>query len=130
MKNSNDAQTKIAQLGDDMKMQFEQIGNELKEQMLKDFNNVLDNDLSTLRSALGKIVEAQSKNALKQSQQNLQKTVDELGGSIFGQILASALPAASSAASDGLRSNDFRVAAAQGLMEMGSAIARAQSRNG
>jgi hypothetical protein len=132
MKSSNDHEAQIAQLGDDIKKQFEQIGHDVKEQMLKDFNQVLTNDLSSLRSTLGKIVETQNRNIMKQSQENLQKTImNEFGGSIFGQILGNAiLPAALGGATDSLRSNDFRSAAGQSLLEMGSAITRAQFRNG
>jgi hypothetical protein len=126
MKN-NDAQNKVDQLGDDIKKQFEQIGNDIKQQMLKDFNSKLNSDLSNLRSVLGKIVEAQSKNALKQSEQNLQKTIiNEFGGSLFSQFLSGS----SDSTGGDLRSNDFRAAAGQSLLAMGSAIARAQMRNG
>ncbi|MCE3233041.1 MAG: hypothetical protein K0R98_1298, partial [Rickettsiaceae bacterium] len=97
--------------------------------ILKDFNKALDKDIDSLRSTLNKIVEAQNKKLLMESQQQLQETIlQEFSGNIFGQILSDALlPMAFNGFSG---RGGFRQSGSQSLFDIGKAISRAQTRNG
>lgn len=124
---------KIAVVGEEIQRQFEKIGEEIKTQIIKDFKVVLDKDLNELRGVLNSIIKQQNTRILKQSERDLQQAIkDQFGGSAFGNILAdSILPAVFDGSTrDKFRSNEFKQAVAQSLLELGRSVARAQSRNG
>jgi hypothetical protein len=117
----------VTQLGDDIKKQFESLGNDLKDQIMKDFNKIAQSDLSNLKSSLSKIILAQDNKMVKQSEQNLQDAIlKQFGGNMFGSVNS----IAGASDSSGFNSSDFRAAAGQTLLEIGRSIAVAQFRNG
>lgn len=122
---------KMEAVADELKKQFDDIGRDVKEQLLKDFDAVLSKDIGDLKQSIGRFVSEQNQRLLKQSQQELQKAIQqEFGGSVFGGILGNAIiPGLFDSVFSG-RSFDFKAASAQGLLQIGKAIAKSQFRNG
>lgn len=124
----NNQNQHVAELGDDIKKQFESLGNDLKDQIMKDFNKIAQKDLSDLKSSLSKMILAQDDKILKQSERNLQDVLLKQ----FGSVLANGfnMGASGSSGDGGFNSSDFRAATGQTLLEIGRSIAMAQIRNG
>jgi ribosomal protein S17E len=86
------AELKIDQFADEIKSQFEEIGKDVKEQLMQDFDKILTNDLEGLKDILSKIVKEKTSDILSNSSSGLQSLVDkDFKGSIFGSILSNAI---------------------------------------
>lgn len=123
----------IEQLGLDIQNQFTKIGEDLKNQLLKDFNDVLQKDLSDIKSVFESLLQSQNQKILNQSQQNLQNAIkQQLGGGALGNIFAdSVLPTILNSTNNASFSSDnFNKSTSKNLLELGSAISKINLRNG
>lgn len=86
------AQLRIEEFAEEIKKQFETIGNETKEQLLSDFEKVFSNDIDGLKDLLKKLVVAKTSDILTNSSSDLQDLINkDFKGSIFASILSDAI---------------------------------------
>lgn len=127
------AELKIDEFADELKRQFEEIGKDVKEQLIRDFDKILTNDLEGLKEILGKVVKERTNDILNNSSSDLQKSIDkDFSGSIFGSILSNAIipNIVGTNSSSGTNSREFKTSASQKFLEIGKVMARSRSRNG
>lgn len=127
------AELKIDQFADEIKRQFEEIGKDVKEQLMQDFDKILTNDLEGLKDILSKIVKEKTGDILSNSSSGLQSMVDrDFKGSIFGSVLSNAIiPNIIGTNNSGAtNARDFKTSASQKFLEIGKVMARSRSRNG
>ena len=127
------AELKIDQFADEIKRQFEEIGKDVKEQLMQDFDKILTNDLEGLKQILAKVVKERTNDILNNSASGLQSSIDkDFNGSIFGSILSNAIiPNIIGGNSTSVsNSREFKTSASQKFLEIGKIMARTRSRNG
>lgn len=127
------AELRINQFADEIKSQFEEIGKDVKEQLMRDFDKVLTNDLEGLKDILSKVVKEKTNDILNNSSSGLQDMVDkDFNGSIFGRILSDAIIPNIVGTNKSSRTNskEFKSSTSQKFLEIGKLMARNRSRNG
>lgn len=128
-KNRTIFESKIDEFTNDIKKQFEEIGNEVKEQLIRDFEKILTNDLDGLKDVLSKVIINKSQDILNNSSNEFKDIIDkDFNGSVFGSILADAILPNITNSSTG-SSRDFNPSSGQRFLDVAKAIIKSQSRN-
>jgi len=126
------AELKIEEFADEIKKQFEIIGNEAKEQLVNDFDKILKNDIDGLKEVLRKIVIAKTEDILTNSSNDLRDLVNkEFNGSIFGNILSNAiLPnILNSNSQSENNAREFKPSLSQEFLSVAKVLAKSRARN-
>ena len=129
------AQNKIDEFSSQIKQQFEQIGQEVKDQLITDFDKILLDDLDSLKGVLQDLVTSKTNEILNESKNELGKVIEqEFGGSIFGTILnETILPRLFDKSGIFVSSSfvpRFGKSPSQEFLQISKSLARSNSRNG
>lgn len=136
MTNSQEkAQNKIDEFSSSIREEFAKIGQEVKDQLVNDFDKILFDDLESLKGILQDLVAKKTNEILNQSMNELGQIIQkEFGGSIFGSIINDAvIPTVFDKIGFGSSSSAiprFGKSSGGEMSQIGKSLARSSSRNG
>src|SRR3989338_3346091 len=86
--NTYTIEEKATHIGEEIKQQFAKAGESAKNSILDNFKNMLEDDVSSLKATVEKIVADHGQDMAKQVQEMLSIVVKQgFGGTIFGVVL-------------------------------------------
>lgn len=123
---------RINMFGEEVEKQFSMIGQQLKEEMLREFESSLSKDTKDIRNILRRFIN-NNQRVIRNSERELMRVLgQQLGNnssraSMGESVLSTAF---GGIRNENIRSTDFKQSSAQILMEIGRAVARSTNRNG